>query len=137
LLVDTSALFAAVNDNDVFHVSVRNTLTRLAHRRAELFTTNFVVAEFHALTLSRINRYVAAQALERMYASEITTIVRVSTDDEQRALQIVRTYSDKDFALTDAMSFAVMERLQIMDVLTLDQHFAQFGWTTIGLDPRS
>ena len=53
------------------------------------------------------------------------------------AREIVFGYSDKDFSLTDATSFAVMERLRIPQAFTLDQNFAQFGWGMIGLvDPR-
>ncbi len=41
------------------------------------------------------------------------TIIRVSEADEQRAHEIIYQYDDKDFSLTDATSFAVMERLHI------------------------
>ena len=57
------------------------------------------------------------------------TVVRVSMRDERRARAIVAQYSDKDFSLTDAMSFAVMERLGIGAAFTLDDHFAQYGFT--------
>ena len=40
-------------------------------------------------------------------------------------------YQDKDFSLTDAISFAVMERLQITQAFTFDRHFAQYGFTLV------
>jgi predicted nucleic acid-binding protein len=40
-----------------------------------------------------------------------TTVIRVRAVDEVRARQIIYRYDDKDFSLTDAISFAVMERL--------------------------
>jgi predicted nucleic acid-binding protein len=58
-------------------------------------------------------------------------IVRVRSRDEDRAWQIITQYSDKDFSLTDAISFAVMERLGIKTAFSLDRHFTQFGWQTI------
>jgi predicted nucleic acid-binding protein len=35
--------------------------------------------------------------------------------------------------LTDAISFAVMERLRIPQAFTFDHNFAQFGWNVLGL----
>jgi hypothetical protein len=37
----------------------------------------------------------------------------VSLDDEEKAKQIIRRYTDKTFSYTDAASFAVMERLGV------------------------
>lgn len=58
-------------------------------------------------------------------------IVRVSQTNELRAREIIEQYSDKDFSLTDATSFAVMERLRIERAVTLDNHFAQFGFAVV------
>ena len=71
------------------------------------------LSELHALLLTRLDRRVAARVLEEVDASNLTTVVRVATRDERRARQIVFGYTDKDFSLTDATSFAVMERLRI------------------------
>jgi uncharacterized protein len=60
-------------------------------------------------------------------------IVRVIQTDEQRARIIIEQYSVKDFSLTDALNFAVMERLRIGQAVTLDDHFAQFGITVVQL----
>jgi predicted nucleic acid-binding protein len=37
--------------------------------------------------------------------------------------------------LTDATSFAIMERLGILEAFSFDRHFRQFGFSVIGLDP--
>jgi predicted nucleic acid-binding protein len=50
---------------------------------------------------------------------------------KKRAREIVLTYSDKDFSLTDATSFAVMEGLRLTQVFTLDRDFARFSWTVL------
>ena len=77
------------------------------------FTTNFVLAELHALLLSRVNRQIALATLTLIDTSGITTIVRVRQRDELRAREIVARFDDKDFSLVDAISFSVMERLGI------------------------
>ena len=55
------------------------------------------------------------------------TIVRVEPEDEVRAREIIRRYDDKDFSLTDATSFAVMDRLGITTAFTFDRNFVQYG----------
>ena len=51
--------------------------------------------------------------------------------DEARAKAIVRQYDDKDFSLTDASSFAIMERTGIQHAFTFDRHFAQYAFTVL------
>jgi uncharacterized protein len=101
-------------------------------RYRHLFTTNFILAEIHALLLSRLGRSIAARFLTEIDGSSIT-VVRVGVRDEQRAREIITQYVDKDFSLTDAVSFAVMERLHITQAFVFDHHFAQFG--VVAVDP--
>lgn len=102
-------------------------LSRMARDRWTFVTTNFVAAEAHALILRRLGRRVATLFLTELDENPSTEIVRVSEDDEQRARAIIRQYADKDFSLTDALSFAVMERRRIPAAFTFDNDFAQFG----------
>jgi len=95
LFLDTSAFFAVASRRDVNH-GVANALMRaLATQRRTLITTNFVVAELHALLLSRIDRQIAARTLAEIDSSQRTTIIRVSADDELRAREIVFGYAAK------------------------------------------
>jgi predicted nucleic acid-binding protein len=52
---------------------------------------------------------------------------RINADDEDRAWQILKSYTDKDFSYTDATSFAIMERLGFKTVFAFDEHFDQYG----------
>ena len=133
VLVDTSAYYSSVNRKSERHEQVHEVFARLASHRQHLFTTNLVVAETHALLLSRLGRGIAAEALRWIDASS-ATIVRVSAADERRAKEIIFTHTDKDYSLTDATSFAVMERLRIGTAFTYDLHFAQFGFAVLCLD---
>lgn len=49
----------------------------------------------------------------------------------QAARAILRRYSDKDFTLTDATSFVVMEALGIREAFTFDDHFRQYGFEVL------
>lgn len=96
-----------------------------------MFTTNFIVAELHALVLARRGRELASYVLSILDRAPATTIIRVTEDDEREARAIIRRYADKDFSLTDALSFAVMQRLRIPAAFTFDDDFRQFGVTVL------
>ena len=125
-LIDSSAYFALTAPQDRNHLAARAIADQLRRERWRLFTTNFILAETHALLLSRLNRAVALQVLTQIDRSA-TTLVRVTTADEGRARAILARYQDKTFSLTDATSFVVMERLGIPWAFTFDSDFAQYG----------
>jgi predicted nucleic acid-binding protein len=130
ILVDTSAIYAMIDLDQIGHQAASDVSLRLSKARWPFYTTNFVIAETHALLLTKLNRVVAARFLDDIETNG-TTIERITPEDEQRARAIIRQYTDKDFSLTDATSFAVMERLGISHAFTLDRHFAQFGWAVL------
>jgi predicted nucleic acid-binding protein len=128
--MDTSAYFALADPDERTHQTARAISRRLIGERWRLFTTNFVLAETHALLLRRLGRTMALRVLLDIDHST-TTIVRVGTADEHRAREILARYTDKDFSLTDATSFAVMERLDIVAAFSFDRDFTQYGFTAL------
>ncbi len=80
-------------------------------------------------------RYLGPQAarafLEGIDRSRATLVVRAEERDEREARAILYRYTDKDFSLVDAISFAVMARLGIVHAFTFDKHFEQYGWQIV------
>ena len=130
VFVDISAFFAFMNAGDQSHAEAVACMRRLGRSNTDLLTTNLIVAETHALLLSRVSRALALQFLRALDTTTIR-VVRVMERDERRARAIIEKYHDKDFSYTDATSFAVMERLHIREAFSLDDDFAQFGFTLI------
>jgi predicted nucleic acid-binding protein len=126
VLVDASAYFALLDQDDAYHSQARLIRDRLLAESFRLFTTSFVLPETHALLLNRLSQDIATSFLKDLEQST-TTLVWVTPADVQRAQAIIYQYEDKDFSLTDATSFAVMERLRITTAFTFDRHFAQYG----------
>ena len=83
--------------------------------------------------LARRNRDDAVRVLRQIDHSS-TIFVRAEEADERRASDIIDQYDDKDFSLTDAISFAIMERFRIAHAFTFDRHVAQFGFAVLGGD---
>src|SRR5262249_25084363 len=89
-------------------------------------TTYFVVAELHALAMAREGTRFAVELIDDI-ESGLTSVVEIRGEDWAHARSILRRYQDKDFSMTDALSFAVMERLNISVAFMFDRHFVQYG----------
>jgi uncharacterized protein len=55
-------------------------------------------------------------------------IVRAADDWFERGLQLYEQRPDKDWPLTDCISFAVMTQEKLTEALTGDHHFEQAGF---------
>lgn len=132
VFVDSSAYHALADREDESHRFALMILERLEQQspRPRVVTTNFVRAEAHALLLNRLGRPAAMRFLSEL-ASGGTSLIRVTAADELRALEIIERYQDKAFSLTDATSFAVMERLGIEAAFSFDRDFRQYGLTVL------
>lgn len=123
LLVDTSAVYALIDRDDTYHRKAVTLLRSVPRRGLTPLLTNFIMAESHALLLSRLGAEIARDWLLR----QIWPVERITPEDEEKTREIIRRYSDKSFSYTDATSFAVMERLGIKEAFAFDPHFRQYG----------
>jgi predicted nucleic acid-binding protein len=126
VLLDTSGLVAGIDRADSNHaraIAIRNGLLA---RRWRVMMTSFILAETHALLLNRLSRQSAVNFLRDM-ESGVIPVEWVTPADVDRARQIIYQYQDKRFSLTDATSFAVMERLNIPYAFSFDNNFLQYG----------
>lgn len=130
VFLDSAGFPALVRQGDAHHLQAEAAWKLISGQRANTFTTNFVIAETHALFLTRLSHAAAVTFLAGIRQSA-ATIVRVTSDDERRVETIIVKYTDKDFSFTDATSFAVMERLGISTALTYNRDFMQYGFTQI------
>lgn len=127
VFIDTSAYYALADRDERQHQLAQQLFGLLASTHRQLFTSTYIVAETHALLVNRLNSQLARTFVQRLYDSA-TTIVRIGKREEERGWQIVTSYTDKGFTLTDATSFVVMERLGITYAFTLDDDFSQYGF---------
>ncbi len=121
--VDTSAFYALLDADDSHHRKAVGLFSQLAHSRARLLTSNHVLFETYSLVQSRLGQWMAQSWLGKLNMR----VERTTAEDEQRAVQIVLEYRDKEFSLVDASSFALMERLGLRRAIAFDPHFRQYG----------
>lgn len=123
--------YAAAAEDEGRHQEARAILTRLNRERVQFYTTLYVLAELHALVITRRRHPNFALALITRIERSATTIVPVKDDDQAHARAILARRPDKLYPLTDALSFAVMERMGIGRVFTFDRNFAQHGFQLV------
>jgi len=128
VFVDTGVWYAAANPAVAEHEASSGALRRAIAERAAIVSTNLVVAETHALLLTRVNRAVAL-AFVRAVTRPPNRIVHSSPEIEARAVtDWLERYDDQGFSFCDAVSFAVMRERKIGDALSLDRYFRTAGF---------
>lgn len=131
IFVDTSGLYALLDRADGNHVRAVESFRALSAAGTRLILTNFIRAEAHALMLNRLGHAVADRFLADLRGMPSEALIRVSEADELAALDLIARYRDKNFSLTDATSFVVMERLGVGHAFSFDDDFRQYGWTVL------
>jgi hypothetical protein len=131
LFVDSSAWYAIARTSHPDHQALASALRERITAGARIVTTNLVLAESHALILSRAGRAAALQFLHGV-RSPPNTIVWSDAEFESRAIaDWLARYADQAFSLTDAVSFEVMKSRGIRDAVSLDDHFATAGFVVV------
>jgi uncharacterized protein len=135
VFLDSSGYLAVTSQRDAHHHAAAAAWAMFIAEGWQTYTSNYVVAEAHALFLTRLGHDPAANFL-RQLETTATVVLQVRLADQERARQLVLRYADKDFSLTDATSFLLMERLRIGSALTTDGNFAQYGFQMLGVAHR-
>jgi uncharacterized protein len=126
LFLDTTFVQARLNRADQYHTQAVSLAPRLRNA-AEIWTTEAVLIEI-GNALSSINRAGATRFIDQAYRTANLRIVSVDTALLRRALDLYRERADKEWGLTDCISFVVMKDQKLNDALTADQHFTQAGF---------
>jgi predicted nucleic acid-binding protein len=120
VFVDTSAFYALADESDHNHPQAKKVYESLL--KLSLMTTDYVLLECWFLIGSHLGREKAIRFWDGL-RSGIVDMVNVNEQDLNHAREIIDGFSDQDFSLVDAASFAAMEREGIKTVFTFDSHF--------------
>jgi hypothetical protein len=101
---------------------------------ATLVTTDLVLAELGNSMAARNRRLLGARAIRRILSDPDVSIVYVSSELLTKAVQLYEARADKDWGLTDCVSFVVMNERGIEEALAADQHFIQAGFRALLLE---
>jgi predicted nucleic acid-binding protein len=130
--IDTGYWHALVDRQDGHHARA----VRLSHSLTGPFiTTEAVLTELgNGLAGSRWRAW-SVQLLDDIVSSDSIDVVTVTADLFQRALALYTSRPDKEWGLTDCISFVVMRDRGIAEALAADQHFVQAGFRALLREP--
>ena len=127
IFVDTSAIAAVLNKDDSRHKNADVYYQKIVDQGYSLVLTNFIIAETHALLLKETHNIPLCLRWLQTVAYEDYYVIRPTEKDEEKAIALLSTYADKQWSLTDAISFTIMERLHIPYYFSFDDDFKQIG----------
>jgi predicted nucleic acid-binding protein len=128
VFADAFFFFAWWNRRDHAHGRVREFLRNFDGR---LVTTRWVLMEVaDGLAATPARRNVRA-LFDDIEGDEMISIVEPNDDLHRRGLALYDSRPDKDWSLTDCISFVVMSEHGVTDALTGDHHFEQAGFVAL------
>ncbi len=132
IFADTHYWIALIHKEDEHHDLAKTMPEQLAPLR--IVTTHMVLAEFLNSFGNQQRAYYkrpAARLVDAILSDPETIVVDQTASQFDRALDIYKTYRDKEWGLTDCASYNVMNDEGIADALTHDHHFEQMGFTAL------
>jgi predicted nucleic acid-binding protein len=121
VFVDSSVWYAAADAKEQKNAIAKQFLVE----RHDRVTTDHILVETWLLLNSRLG-HAAADKFWGALRRGVASIEKVTTADLEAAWRIGEAYPDQTFSVIDRTSFAVMERLGITTVASLDRDFANY-----------
>lgn len=127
VFADTFFYLALLDDTEPDHgrTLAESKISRL------IVTTEFVLLELGNACARAEDHADFLALVAGMRASPRVKIIPLASELFNRGLARMRERSDKNWSLTDCISFVVMEAEGIREALTGDQHFEQAGFKAL------
>jgi len=131
VFVDTSAWLALINESDADHAKAKIIRDKLLHSKKRFFVTEHIIVEI-ANSLSKVRwRAHAVKLINAIRDTEFINVVELDKEAYDESWQMYSDRTDKEWSLTDCISFTVMKRNGMRDAFTNDHHFEQAGFNVL------
>ncbi len=128
VFADTFCFLAIANPSDGFHAQADEAAKDRSRR---LVTTAVVLVEVGDGFAEHGNRALFAELGDLLKADRNATVLPPTQTLFDAGVRLYRERADKDWSLTDCISFVVMKERGIHEALTGDHHFEQAGFVAL------
>ncbi len=125
---DTFYYLALANPSDDAHGRAKAITPGL---RRGVVTTEFVLVEVGNAMASPAARNSFLRLLRAQRSGRAVQIIPASSQLLERGVSLFEERPDKDWSVTDCISFVVMREHDLSDALTADHHFEQAGFRAL------
>ena len=99
--------------------------------RATILTTEFVLIELVNFFSGTNGRATVAEFVRSLNSDPDTIIIPATSELVHRGFDLFSRRPDKEWSLTDCISFVVMEEHGVTEALTSDRDFEQAGFNVL------
>ncbi len=128
VFVDAGYWIALVHQRDQLHERARKLSVGLG---GPLITTEPVLLEVGNTLSAALMRGLVVALISRLRANPAVEIAPLTPHLFARALELYAPRPDKEWGLTDCVSFVVMQERGIVEALAADQHFIRAGFRAL------
>jgi predicted nucleic acid-binding protein len=128
IFADTVYLLALLSPQDQWHERARHISES---SRERVVTTGWVLIETGNGLARTANRKMFAQFVRDLQAARDVEIAPATMESFESGLELYEARPDKEWSLTDCISFAVMRERGVTEALTSDHHFEQAGFRVL------
>ncbi len=131
VFLDTTFAIALVNRSDLFHKKAIQLAAQIEAAGIFIVTTQLVIVRI-SNALSRQQYHTeAVSLLEAIDADPNIATIPLSESIYHAAYKLFCDHKDKQWDMTDCISFVVMKEYGLKDVLTTNQVFQQMGYCSL------
>ncbi len=128
VFADTFYYVALLDANDSAHEAA---VAATRNLKSTTVTTAWVLLELANTLSAARHRGIFARFLDRLRANPDVIICEADREVFDHGVDLYRNREDKEWSLTDCISFVVMTREGITEALTGDHHFEQAGFSIL------
>lgn len=129
IFVDTSAILAILNIDDLYHDQAKVEWIHIIESGDILFSSNYIIIE----TIALLQRRFGTESV-RLFSDDfqpLINLVWVYEKIHESALNVVKTINHRNLSLVDCTSFEIMREMGIENVFSFDSHFSDQGFSIV------
>jgi uncharacterized protein len=131
VFLDTGYVIALELSSDQHHRAALKHWRGIVKALPLFVTTSYVFNEIVTFFNSRGHHAKAVEIGQRLLSSPSSRLVHVEADLFQAGWNYFQKHKDKEYSLTDCISFLVMEEFGIATAFAFDKHFVQAGFKKV------